>query len=214
MRSNGGFIGPKRAVTPASAVGIWAIQDAQREQGVGNWVSVGDFESIATVTVGVSSQATITFSSIPSTYKHLQIRGLCRLGSSATGANDIFIRFNSDTAANYSRHALYGTGAAASANGSASTTSAYATRATSPRAGSTANAFGVFIIDILDYADTNKYKTVRGLGGADTNDTNGVVSLASGNWRSTSAITQIDLTDELGYSFVQYSSFALYGIKG
>jgi hypothetical protein len=174
----------------------------------------GDFESIATTTVGVSSQATITFSSIPSTYKHLQIRGLCRLGSSSTGTNDIFIRFNSDTASNYSRHGLFGTGSTTGTGGAASTTSAYATRATSPRAGSTANAFGVFVIDILDYANTNKYKTVRGLGGADTNDTNGVVSLASGNWRSTSAITQIDLTDELGYSFVQYSSFALYGIKG
>lgn len=179
------------------------------------FVSVaGDFQSIATTVVGVSGQATITFSSIPSTFKHLQIRGITRLGSSTTGTNDIFIRFNSDTASNYSQHALFGTGASASSNGSASTTSAYATRATSPRAGSTANAFGVFVVDILDYADTNKYKTVRGLGGADTNDTNGLISLASGNWRSTSAVTQIDLTDELGYNFVQYSHFALYGIKG
>jgi hypothetical protein len=174
----------------------------------------GDYQSIATTTVGAGGSATITFSSIPSTYTHLQIRGITRLGSSTTGTNDIFIRFNSDTAANYSRHALYGTGATAASNGSASTTSAYATRATSPRAGSTANAFGVFIIDILDYTNTNKNKTVRGLGGADTNDANGIISIASGNWRSTSAITQIDITDELGYNFVQYSSFALYGIKG
>ncbi len=176
--------------------------------------ALGDYQSIATTTVGVSGSATITFSSIPSTYTHLQIRGITRLGSSTTGTNDIFIRFNSDTAANYSRHALYGTGAAAASNGAGSTTSAYAARAVSPRATSTANAFGVFIVDILDYANTNKYKTVRGLGGADTNDANGIISLASGNWRSTSAITQIDITDELGYNFVQYSSFALYGIKG
>lgn len=175
---------------------------------------VGAFESIATVTVGAGGSATITFSSIPQTYKHLQIRGISRLGSSTTGTNDIFIRFNSDTATNYSRHGLYGTGSVTGTGGAASQTSAYATRATSPRATSTTNAFGAFVIDILDYANTTKYKTVRGTGGADTNDANGVISIASGNWRSTNAITQIDLTDELGYNFVQYSQFALYGIKG
>lgn len=39
MRSNGGIIGGKKTVSGGSASGIWAIRDAQREQGAGNWVS-------------------------------------------------------------------------------------------------------------------------------------------------------------------------------
>ena len=37
MRSNGGFIGAKKTVSPSSASGIWAIRDVQRELGAGNW---------------------------------------------------------------------------------------------------------------------------------------------------------------------------------
>ena len=180
--------------------------------GVGAGPVVGDYYSIATTTLS-SSTATITFSSIPATYKHLQIRGITRLGSSTTGTNDIFIRFNSDTAANYSRHALYGTGATAATNGAGSTTSAYAARAVSPRATSTANAFGVFIVDILDYANTNKNKTVRCLGGTDQNGS-GEVYLTSGVWMNTDAINEIDIVPNIGTTFVQYTQFALYGIKG
>ena len=82
-----------------------------------------------------------------------------------------------------------------------------------PQASATANAFGVTIIDILDYANTNKYKTFRSLVGSDTNDTNGAVGLASGSWRSTSAITSITLSNNVSGNLAQYSSFALYGIK-
>jgi hypothetical protein len=76
-----------------------------------------------------------------------------------------------------------------------------------------ANVFGTFIIDILDYANTSKYKTQRGLGGADLNGS-GYISFNSGNWRNTNAITSISLTPLYGSQFAQYSSFALYGIKG
>jgi hypothetical protein len=198
-------------------LGLWSATSPPKPMQIlaAPFVSLaGDYQSIATTTVGVGGAATITFSSIPSTYSNLQIRGISRVSSGATSSNDILIRFNSDTAANYSIHYLFGSGAAASAAGTTSTTYSYATRASTPRNGSTANAFGSFVVDIFDYANSNKFKTVRGFAGIDTNDTNGIVSLASGNWRSTTAITRIDLTDELGGNFSQYSSFALYGIKG
>jgi hypothetical protein len=73
-----------------------------------------------------------------------------------------------------------------------------------------ASIFGAGIVDILDYANTNKYKTLRALAGVDFNGS-GRVGLTSGLWQSTSAINAITLE---GSSFVQYSSFALYGIKG
>jgi len=82
----------------------------------------------------------------------------------------------------------------------------------------TANYFGVGIIDILDYANTNKYKTLRGvlglsLNAADASGSFGRVNMSSGSWRNTNAISSITLYPTLGTGFTQYSSFALYGIK-
>jgi hypothetical protein len=77
-------------------------------------------------------------------------------------------------------------------------------------ASSTSNTYGVFIIDILDYANTNKYKTVRTLGGYDANGS-GVVSLRSNSWRNTSAITSVKFYTG---GTTSDSRFALYGIKG
>ena len=171
----------------------------------------GDYESIATVTVGSGGSSAITFSSIPSTYQHLQIRGISR-NNSGGGANNYAgeIRFNSDSGNNYNGHTLYGTGSTAAAYAFGQSTFAYAFDTAGSAA--TSNAFSVAIIDILDYANTNKYKTIRDLGGYDGNDTNGTVRLLSGLWMSTSAVTSITLTPP--YPFAQYSSFALYGIKG
>jgi hypothetical protein len=65
----------------------------------------------------------------------------------------------------------------------------------------------------LDYANTNKYKTTRSIGGNDNNGS-GFVSLISGLWLSTSAISNIEIIPLNGTLWTQYSHFALYGIKG
>jgi hypothetical protein len=122
---------------------------------------------------------------------------------------------NSDSAANYSTHLLYGDGLNIGAGAVTSASSMNFERIAD--AGSPANVFGVIIIDILDYQNTNKYKTLRSLGGVDlnTNDQNSQIHLYSGNWRSTSAISTITLTAQAGSAnFVQYTNMALYGIKG
>jgi len=168
------------------------------------------YESIATTTVGSGGTGTVTFSSIPGTFKHLQLRGIVRNTSAGSSINGVFAQFNSDTAANYSRHNLIGDGASATASASTSTTNVLAGQY--PQGGTTANIFGVFVLDILDYQNTNKNKTTRGLFGTDLNGS-GQIRFNSGNWRDTSAITSITLTPE-DANFVQYSSFALYGIKG
>jgi hypothetical protein len=74
-------------------------------------------------------------------------------------------------------------------------------------------AFGANIIDILDYANTNKYKTTRTLSGGDNNGS-GFVQFMSGNWRNTNAVTSIDIFQVDGDTIAEYSQFALYGIKG
>ena len=174
-------------------------------------LSTNSFESIQTVTVGSGGSSSVTFSSIPSTYKHLQIRAIARCGVSGEVSQGMFMRVNSDSGSNYSWHAIYGTGSVVAAGGGTSTTYAYGGYITGPNA--TASNFAGNVIDILDYADTNKYKTVRSLVGFDNNGS-GNLALLSSNWRSTSAITSLTLLVELaGGSFTQYSSFALYGVK-
>lgn len=170
---------------------------------------IGDFESIASTTVGVGGATDVTFSSIPSIYTHLQIRILGRATNTATDEN-YGIQFNSDTATNYSLHYLSGSGTSASSGAGANYSFMLGARV--PAASISANIFGVGIIDILDYKDTNKFKTIRSLTGWDSNG-NGSVWLESGNWRSTSAITTIKVYNPNG-NLSQYSSIALYGIKG
>jgi hypothetical protein len=163
-----------------------------------------DYESIQTFTLG-SSQASVTFSSIPSTYTHLQIRAIIR---STTSSGTGLMRFNSDTGSNYSRHYMYGDGSGVYAGAQTSQTGmdvVYVSESTQ-----LANTFSVNVIDILDYANTNKNKTVRNLCGAEYNST-GYLVLNSGSWMNTSAVSTITLIP--GTNFAQYSSFALYGIK-
>ncbi len=164
------------------------------------------YESIATGSgTGVSS---VTFSVIPSTYKHLQIRGIQR-SSRAAGSDYGNIYFNGDTTnSNYANHRLRGDGSSASASGGTSDP----TYGDYPAGSTTSNVFGGFIFDLLDYTNTNKNKTSRLLFGYDANGS-GQINLRSGLWLSTSAVTSITI-DNRGANFADGTSFALYGIKG
>lgn len=160
--------------------------------------------ALATVSL-TSTASTVTFSDIPSSYTHLQIRQT-NLNSAAN--QTIFIRFNSDTGSNYARHQVGGTGASTFASGEASQTAGFI----GIGAGSTSASFvGVLITDVLDYANTSKYTTVRAIGGTDYNGA-GQVKLCSTLWMNTAAVTSITVFPDSG-SFSQYSHFALYGIK-
>ncbi len=167
-----------------------------------------DFESIATVNVGAGGSSSITFSSIPSTYAHLQIRGIARSTNSVTSVN-ISLQFNGVTSSSYAWHWIYGDGSSAVASSNSNTTLAYVARGAGASASS--SIFGAAVIDILDYANTNKTKTVRALSGHDNNGS-GYAWFASGLFNSTNAISSITMNVQDG-NFAQYSSFALYGIK-
>ena len=184
-------------------LGIIASQNYQRI------TDTGDMFPIGVVTVGSGGASTITFSSIPATYTHLQIRGISR----NTGANSdatSYFNFNSDSASNYTIHYLQGNGSSGSATGIAPAGGSWFTD--TPGTSTSSNIFATSVIDILDYANTNKFKVFRSLTGYDANGS-GKVSLYSGLWRSTSAINSIVLVQNAG-NFAQNSQFALYGIKG
>jgi hypothetical protein len=160
------------------------------------------YESIATVTVGSGGTSTISFSSIPSGFKHLQIRAIYE---TVSFADNIGMTLNGSTALSR-MHYLTGNGSSASAG---STTSNLLTL----QAGySTTDYYGM-VIDILDYQNTNKYKTVRVLGGVDFNGS-GTIFMSSGLYETTSAVSSLTLQGNGSQTIAEFSQFALYGIKG
>ena len=165
------------------------------------------YQSIQTVTVGTAT-STMTFSSIPATFTHLQIRGMLNGTASGTFGN-ARMGFNSDSNANYSSHNMYGYASAVGAQSEVSGNRMYYQVYTS--LASTSSFVGVTVIDILDYANTNKYKTVRSFNGVEFNS-DGSTRFSSGNWRNTNAITSIEFVIDSG-NFNVGSTLALYGIK-
>ena len=177
----------------------------------GQFISYGSYESIATVTLG-SSQSSITFSSIPSTYQHLQIRGISKCSRTSADQGTFRYRLNGDTSSSYSYHRLFGNGSSVSSDGGGSFNYGYLYYGATTN--DTASTFGVSVWDILDYSNTNKYTTVRYLGGLSNNNTSDGVGIGSNAWLNTSAVNSIVIEIDGGFNFLQYSSFALYGIKG
>ena len=178
--------------------------------------ATGSFESIATFTAAGGETST-TFSSISSSYKHLQLRVLYRdTYSGGAQTCDLLLQFNGDTtAANYTLHYLRGDGSAVAASGSTSNGSIQMTYF-GVSDSSTASVYGTGIADIIDYANTSKNKTVKGFGGGDNNGvgtTSYRLGLSSGVWLSTSAITSIKVMPGIT-AFKAGTSIALYGIKG
>lgn len=165
--------------------------------------ATNSYESIATVTVGAGGVSTVTFSSIPSTYKHLQLRTMWKLSS----ATNLIANYNGSGAGNYKTHLLGGDGSSAYSGGTSVSPNAVGLG----YAG--ASTISATVADILDYTDTNKYTTTRYLMGDDRNGS-GDVEFGSGLWLNTAAINQIVIAGQGGATIQQYSSFALYGIKG
>lgn len=184
--------------------------------GWGALASTAAFESIATTT-GTGTAASLSFTSIPSTYKHLQIRFCIRGYDTSSRTNDDFrIRFNNDTtSANYYGHFLTGNTTAASATSNAGSFAGGQIIISSaiPGSGAAANVMAIGVIDILDYASTTKNKTTRFFTGNDRNGAGGQTRLGSVGYFSTTAISSIQLLPD-PEGFTTTSTFALYGIKG
>jgi hypothetical protein len=165
----------------------------------------GAYDSIATVTVGAGGTSSVNFSSIPQTYTHLQIRAIHQEPS-----DTMALQFNTQTGNAYTVHSLLGDGGAVAAAYNASPSMIYF----GTNYGSSGSNFGASVVDILDYTNTNKYRTVRSLTGADNNSVYGKVGIYSGEYYGTSAVTSIQILGRTSGTIAQYSSFALYGIRG
>lgn len=173
---------------------------------------LGAMIPLATTTVGAGAASTITFSNIPQSYEHLQIRAMARDNGSVY-FSDFYMTFNG-SGTNYKDHYLEGIGTVAQAGSYGYSTVIEVGNMVG--ASAISGNFGVYVIDILDYSNTNKYTTTRHLSGWDNNNQGsskqaGAVTLSSGLWMDTSAISSISLRSN--GTIQQYSSFALYGIK-
>lgn len=150
---------------------------------------------IATQTLGTAA-ASVTFSSIPSTYTDLI---LVYSGSLTTTNGNGYLQFNSDTTTNYSDTVIYGNG-----------TSALSTRASTQSklvCFSTGTTQENAILHIMNYANATTYKTVL----SRANDAATLTAAYVGLWRSTAAINSVLVGTDVS-TFVTGSTFTLYGI--
>jgi len=168
------------------------------------WAPGKDFDSIATITP-YTTTTTVTFSSIPSTYRHLQLRA----SAASSAAANMTVRFNGVTSADYSHHYMEGNGSTTSSGSGTN-----GTYILGPVVTNTASAYTGIIMDFLDYKDTNKNKTAYILSGVDLNGSSTWLNVFSGTLYNSpsSPISSITLTLS-GATFAANSHWALYGIK-
>ncbi len=165
-------------------------------------------EAIETVYLEADA-ASVTFSSIPATYEHLQLRYSLRSTRSTQAYDNIYVRFNGDTGTNYSGHYLLGYATTKAAGGTTSQSNTWTYRAS---AGTAVSAqYGVGRMDIYDYQNTNKNTAFTGIGG--TNGSYNEIGMFEGLWDSTAAVTSILLYPTATTNWVRGSEFTLYGLK-
>ena len=165
------------------------------------------FTKIASVEVGAGGQASIDFTTIPSTYTDLVLK-FSLFTSYSSNYISAQITFNGSTSG-YSQKMVYGTGSSAlSASGSGSYIdwSAYGTGTTA-----TANTFGNGEIYIPNYAGASN-KSISADSVSENNATQAIAALTAGLWANTAAINRVTLTGN-GGNIAQYSTAILYGIK-
>jgi hypothetical protein len=164
----------------------------------------GAMFALSTVTVPSGGAVEIEFTSIPNTYKHLQIRGITQQNVS-TDWRGVYMNFNNDTGSNYWWQNLIGDGSNAASGSSNSQT--YLSGGV---ASGTTGIWNPVYIDILDYASAKK-KVAKIFYGAERNTTPSFMEYQTGTWNNTSAITSIKFTVN-ATNFTQHTQLALYGI--
>ncbi len=160
-------------------------------------------------TLITTNTATVTFSSLGSysNYKHLHIRAVIR-SYSATVGDRMTLQLNGLAGTNYAEHRMFGNGSSITNAGAANQDKIQHLQF--PANNGTANSFSVLTIDILDFLNTSKFKTIRTLMGGywDTKET----GLVSGLVKTTNAISSIDFK-AVNSGYGAGSRFSLYGLK-
>ncbi len=175
-------------------------------------------EAIATTYLEADA-ASVTFSSIPATYEHLQLR--CNAKSNRTNSSDdvrIYLGDSSDspvdTGSGYYSHYLSGSTTIEGAGVNASN-ALRIMRVTGSKTDEDAANYGSTVIDIFDYANANKNTTVLGTGGlaGDSSAAGALVALSSGIWETASVVTAVRVEAMDGSGWIRGTEVTLYGLK-
>ena len=150
------------------------------------------YRPLATVTLG-SSASSVTFSSIPATYRDL----IVVVAGTTNATHNVGMRFNGDTGSNYFVVTMSGNG---------STTNSFTLTDSFALAGQLTTTQGNFVNQIMDYSATDKHKTVL----ARSNNPAAEVRANISRWANTAALTSIAISN--AGTFSSGTTFNLYGI--
>ena len=158
---------------------------------------------LATLTLA-SADGSITFSSIPASYRDLIL--VVEASHSSTAADyDLHLQLNGDAGSNYSYVSMYGLGSGSGA--SFSGTAAFAVLGNIAKSDRGYNAPN--IIQIQDYSATDKHKTML----CRYNSSAYIVGASASRWANTTAVNSITLTINTAPNFKIGSTFSLYGVN-
>jgi hypothetical protein len=153
------------------------------------------YTALATVTLG-SAASSVTFSSIPATY-----RDLILVFAGPVSSNDTLgLRFNSDTGNNYNSVSMNGNGSSATSSSWTSVSSGYF--------GALGTGQNNAIIQVMDYSATDKHKTFVSRSNSQDNQ----LRAHATRWANTAAITSVIFTSFGGVNYQTGSTFSLYGV--
>lgn len=174
----------------------------------------GDYDLIESYTLASTSTA-ITFSAIPATYKHLEVRGFIQ-GTQGTARGNSWevIRFNGTGTWDY------GVSVGSEGNGnvgsSKSTVQSSFTIGDAAYQGGVSASFQTFIIKINNYSNTNMTKNMfMWSGWCDRGNTQNRIIFATGNIRSNQdVISSITFPNSNTSGWAVGTSIQLYGVRG
>ena len=153
------------------------------------------YTPLATVTLGTAA-ASVTFSSIPATYRDLRIV----IAGTTSGGVNTGLRFNGDTGNNYTGLLMYGTGSSAASGTYGAGSFAYF--------GALWTTVGNTTVDIMDSSATDKHKTLISRYSTSANE----VGAMAARWASTSAITSVTVLTASAATYSTGTTFSLYGV--
>lgn len=171
---------------------------------------MGAFEAISSIEI-TSNQASMSITSIPSTYQHLYLRLNLKFaylsGTLELSGN---LRLNNNSSSIYASVYQYATGGS-------TTTKSYSVGSggyiTAPANDAPANFFAAYECIILDYTSTSYYKNMLIRGGNQRTTSAGNIWNVHTMYQDTSAITQINVYPAIG-QIVSGSNMQLYGLSG
>jgi len=156
-------------------------------------------------TVLTGTQASITWTSIPQTYTDLKI--ICSIRTNGSGSwQNIYVRFNGSSTDYYNRY-LQGNGSSLGTG-----TAGGGMIGDLIQNSQQASTFAIAETYIPQYTTSSNYQPFSGEGIVDINTSTSFQQINSNNWAQNAAITSITVIPNNGDSWVQYSTFYLYGI--